>query len=185
MFNRSSLLVCKLTPIHGGQERPKKETDLSRLVGGQSNKEENLHIRLVFGSCKTNTSLHRPSRILRVYIEAFNGLSHITVQMFSITHCPPKGASLKMAATVGMVGRTYLPRPGKGVRSLQLPGSTGGHVLLMTSSNTIPFISPLHCTCTLITHQMNLCHSVGYPIMCCLNQRLIYRQFILESYSRK
>lgn len=34
-------------------------------------------MRLVLGSCKINSSLHLPSRILKVFIEALNGLSHI------------------------------------------------------------------------------------------------------------
>ena len=47
-----------------------------------------------------------------------------TVQMVQTTHYSLKAESLKMALTVGMVDRVYIPRTGEGVRSLRLPGSS-------------------------------------------------------------
>ena len=53
-----------------GREIPKKEVAHSRLVAGRFNKQGNLFIRLVLGGCKTSRSLHLPTSILKVYIEA-------------------------------------------------------------------------------------------------------------------
>ena len=73
----------------------------TRLVGGKFNKQENLHTRLVLGGCKKSGSPHQPARILKVYIEALTGFSHVYVQMVSTTHCSLKAESLKIALTVG------------------------------------------------------------------------------------
>ena len=64
-------------PYADGKERLKKEVDHSRLVGGRFNKQVNLHMRLVLGSCNMSRSLHSPARILKVYTEALTGFSHI------------------------------------------------------------------------------------------------------------
>ena len=70
-------------------------------------------MRLVLGSPTTRRSLHPATRILKVSIEALTGFSHI----FS-----PDGL-YNLAPTVGMVGRTYNPRTGEGVKRLQVPRS--------------------------------------------------------------
>ena len=44
--------------------------------------------------------------------------------MVSTTHCSLKGASLKTSPTMRIVDRTYLPKPGEGLRSLWLPRSS-------------------------------------------------------------
>lgn len=55
--------------------------------------------------------------MLKVYTEALPGFSHhITVQVVSKTHCSLKAAFLKVAHTVGMVGRAYNPRTGERIR---------------------------------------------------------------------
>ena len=59
------------------KERPKKEAGNSRLVGGSFNKQGNLHTGLAFDGCKVNISLHLPTRILKVYIEALTGFGNI------------------------------------------------------------------------------------------------------------
>ena len=47
----------------------------SRLVDGRFKKHQDLHTRLVLGSCKMSRSSHLPTRILRVYIETLTGFS--------------------------------------------------------------------------------------------------------------
>ena len=46
-----------------GKERPEKEADHSRLVGGSFSEQGNLHTKLVLGSCKMRPP-HPPTRIL-------------------------------------------------------------------------------------------------------------------------
>lgn len=48
----------KLDPYTEGNERPKKEAVHSRLVDGRFNKQRNLDMSLILGSCKTSRSLH-------------------------------------------------------------------------------------------------------------------------------
>lgn len=46
-----------------GRETPKKEKDYARFVGGDRfNKQDNLHMGFVLGSCKTSRSMHPPSK---------------------------------------------------------------------------------------------------------------------------
>lgn len=63
-----------------------------------------------------------------------------TLQTASTAHYSLEAASFEKAPTVGTVSRTYIPRTGMGVRSLQLPESssrvTGAHNLSMTSFDT-------------------------------------------------
>lgn len=61
-------------PINGGWGET-AERGHSRSVGGRVNKQENLHRRLILGSCKINRSLHLPTRTLTVYTEALKRLS--------------------------------------------------------------------------------------------------------------
>ena len=97
-----------------GKERPKKEADRSRLVGGRFNKQGNLHMRLVLGHFKTSGSLHPPPRSLKVCVEALMEFSHgyrpdgINNTLFS------QGSGLEAAPAVGMLGRMYIPRTGWG-----------------------------------------------------------------------
>ena len=62
------------------KDKPKKEVwylPTSRLVGGRFNKQGDLIARLDLGSCKTSRSSHLNIRILKVYIEALTGFSHV------------------------------------------------------------------------------------------------------------
>ena len=59
-----------------GKERPRKEANHLRLVGGRFDKQGNLHMRL-FLSDKMSTSPHPPARVLKVYIEALTRFSHV------------------------------------------------------------------------------------------------------------
>lgn len=54
----------------------KKGADNPRLVGDPFNRQRNLHMRLVQGGLKTSRS-HVPARILKVYMKAISGFSHI------------------------------------------------------------------------------------------------------------
>lgn len=71
------LLFQKLTPCMEGKESLKKEANHSRLVCGRFNKHGKLHMRFVLGGCETNRLLNLPTRILKVYLEAFTGFSHM------------------------------------------------------------------------------------------------------------
>lgn len=51
--------------------------DHSRLVGNRFALQGSLHTRFVLVTGKTSRSLHVPARILRVYIEALMGFSHV------------------------------------------------------------------------------------------------------------
>lgn len=54
MFDKHiSVFVHKLAPCIEGKRRPNKEADNSRLGGGSSNKQGNLHVRFVLGSLNT------------------------------------------------------------------------------------------------------------------------------------
>lgn len=68
--------------------RPKKEADHSVLVGAVFNKEGNLLRRLVLGGHKTSRSPHPPALILKVYIEALTGFSHVSCPGILITTLP-------------------------------------------------------------------------------------------------
>lgn len=61
------------------KENPKKEADLSRLVGDRSNKQQNLHMRLVLGSCEVGRSSHPSTGILKVDRKSLTGFSHIDI----------------------------------------------------------------------------------------------------------
>lgn len=70
----SPLVVCKVPVTHTQKSR---KANYSRLVGRSLNKQENLHTRLVLGGWKMSRSLHKHSRILRLYIEIFTGFAHV------------------------------------------------------------------------------------------------------------
>lgn len=68
----------KLAQITEGRERLKKEAGHSRVVGDRLSKKGNLYMRLAIGSHKTSGPPHSPTRILKVYREAFTGFSHLS-----------------------------------------------------------------------------------------------------------
>lgn len=155
------LLVCKtwelsgwnwkLAPVLGGQ----KET----VEAGYSRwqyvavliKQRTFFMRLVLGSCKMSRSPHLPARILNMYLESLSGFGHVfCTDGLNNTLLSPS-CILKMAPAMGNVGRMYMPK-GWGVPSLWWYRSTGGHVLLVTSSSRffflcwrIPFTVINHC----------------------------------------
>lgn len=67
--------IWNWAPYREGRERPKKESDPSRWVGGgRCNKQENLPTELVLGATRR---VDPPTRILKVYTETFTGFSHM------------------------------------------------------------------------------------------------------------
>lgn len=64
--------------------------------------------------------------------------------MVSITHCSLKAMSFSNSFYLEMMGKTYIPRTGEGVRSLGLSGSslyssTSNHIL---SRNSLQYSTP-------------------------------------------
>ena len=77
----------------GGKESLKGEPDHPRSVDGRFSEPGNLHARLVWGRCKMSRSLHPPTRISSVYIEAFT--LTCVVQVVSTTPYSVKASSLR------------------------------------------------------------------------------------------
>ena len=91
------------------KKRLRKEADHSRSVDVRVNKRGNLHRRLAIGGCKRSQSPYLPISILRAYIKAFTGFSHIYHPGgLSTTDCSHKTASLKMVPTVGTMLRKHI-----------------------------------------------------------------------------
>ena len=108
----------KLVPVRVWRDRRGR---ILRIGGGSFNKQRNLHVMFVPDSLKTNRSPHLPTRILRVYIEALTGFSHI-FSPDDLNIFLSQGCILETAPNVEMVGEMYIPRIEEGVRSLQQPG---------------------------------------------------------------
>ena len=125
----------KLAPIHKGKEKPKKEADHSRLVGGRFNKQRNSHTRFVLSNHKMSRTLHQPAVILKVYTEVLTGLSHtfstdgLNETLFS------QGCILENDSGCGHCEHNIHARAGERVRSLCL-GPPCSHIR-MTSSNSV------------------------------------------------
>lgn len=97
------MLVNKLAPAPGGQGETEERWDQSRLVGSRLNKQQNLHLRLaLLGTHKMSRSLHPPARILKVYMGAFTGFSHVEDPVDLNNILPSHGCILETAPTVGM-----------------------------------------------------------------------------------
>lgn len=96
------------------KERWKKKPDYFRLVGGGFNKKGNLHMTHVLGNHKVNRSLHLPDRNLKVYIKTLIGFSHIFSPDSLNNTLFSQGYILETAPSVGMDGRTDIPKMGRG-----------------------------------------------------------------------
>lgn len=59
-----------------GKERPKKERDHSRTIGGSFNKARELTDKACL-RCLQDESIFMPTRILKVHIDALTGFSHV------------------------------------------------------------------------------------------------------------
>lgn len=96
-----------------GQEKPKKEADQSRLIGGRFNKKGKLRVSLVFSSHKRSRSPQPPTRILKVYIEALTVLRHVFSPVGLSDALLSEGCVLEKAASMGIVDGMYIPRAGE------------------------------------------------------------------------
>ena len=118
------------------KESLKKEADHLRLESGRCSKQRNSHMRLVVGGCRTSRSLHPPDSILRFIHRPYLGSVMYTVQT-CLNHtllsqaCLPQGcgnSGWRIHSKDLEVGRSpQLPE--------SAPGSTGGHILSMTSKS--------------------------------------------------
>lgn len=111
------------------------------MVGSRYNKKRNFLTRLILGGHKMSRFPNLlPESLERGLYRAFN-----TVQMVQIPHWSLQSVSVKIAPTVGMVDRVYIPRTRKDVRSPDCPGSalgsTGSHDLSMICFNTLSFVT--------------------------------------------
>ena len=93
--------IWNWSPYKEGKERPKKEADHSRWVGGRFDKKGNLHLRLVLCGHKISRSLHPPIRILKVYIKALTGFSHVFSTDGLNTTLPSQGCVLENDSSCG------------------------------------------------------------------------------------
>lgn len=92
-------MLCKLAVSTDGKERPKKEADRSRLEAGLIS--------------KTSRLLHLLTGILKVYIEALPGFSHVfSLEGLSKTLLS-QGSILAMAARIGIMSRTCISSIGE------------------------------------------------------------------------
>lgn len=127
------LVVQKLAPNQGGPEETK---DTGRpLQTGQWHLQETKWLTSKAGlGCKTCRPLCPATRISGVYRGLIWGQSRTWPHLN--TSLPSQGHVLGAVPTVGAVGRTYVPKTGKEVRSLQLPRSA--HWSLRVTSSPWP-----------------------------------------------
>lgn len=90
-------------PLHRGQGETEDTGRDSRLLSGRFHKKGNLHMRLVLGSCKMSRCPHLTS-ILKVYIEALTGVSHIFSSEGFNNALLSKGCFLEMVPIMGNCG---------------------------------------------------------------------------------
>ena len=142
------MLACQLAPDTEGKERPKKEADLSSMVGGRFNKQGNLPMRFVLGGGgrKTSRSPHLPTRIFKV-CSGLNWIQSHTQSRWShhrigISRLHPWGNFWERGR---QVGHAFQGQGRKG-RASNCPGSAGGsttgHIFLMTFSNKKGILNP-------------------------------------------
>lgn len=126
--------------ITEGKERPKKDTVHFKSVGGRFNKWGNLHMWLVLGSPEMSRSLHLLAKI-------------------SLCFSLSQGYDLKNGSGCGNGGQIYIPRTGKGLRKLWLPGSssqvTSGHILSMTPPTECYWVKGSSVSITILSYNAN------------------------------
>lgn len=133
-----------------GKERPKEEADHSRLVGGGLISKGS-YLRTCLWCSKISRSLHLPTRILKVYIEALSGFSYIFSPNDFKNPLLPPGSVLETTPSRGMSGRKYIPGTGEGVRSLWFPRPSLQVTGWSCSPNNLPQHSiPVTSFCNLL-----------------------------------
>ena len=128
----------KLVSYTEGKERRKREADHATLARGSFNKQGNLLTRLILRGHKMSRSLHLPASVLNVYRETSVGFNQVFSSDGLNNTLLPQGCVLGTAPSVGTVDRVYIPRTEEGASNCRGPAgeSAGGHILLITSSNT-------------------------------------------------
>lgn len=121
-------------PYTEGKERPKKKAERHTLVVGGFNKQGNFLLRLVLGCHTACGSPRPPARILNVYGEALTGFSHVHSPGSLNTTITVSKLCPWVASNSGRASRTYIPKIGEGVSSLQMPESSSQVKLAITSS---------------------------------------------------
>lgn len=98
----------------------------SRRVAGGSNKQGNLHVRLVVGDCNASRPPRPPARIFKVQKEAFTGSSHMFRPDGLGSSSPSQGSVLGATLAMGTVGELgeYIAVQGQGMRWVRLPRSS-------------------------------------------------------------
>lgn len=96
----------------------------SRLLGDDFNKQENSHTRLILSCQKMSRSPHLPARILKFMLRTQQGPVHRSSPDGLNYTLLSQSCILEIAPSAGTVGRIYIPSPGEGRRSLQLPRSS-------------------------------------------------------------
>lgn len=129
------VLVCKLHPVHRGQEKS-EERGHSRLVSSRLNKQRNLLMRLAWvDTCRVD--LCTDPQNLKVYAEAFTALRCVYHPVILTPHslqlCPWNSSHHGNGEqNTQTKDREWGGAPNHWDPAL---GSTGGHTLLMTSSS--------------------------------------------------
>ena len=122
-----------------GKERPKRERDHSRSVGGRFDKQGNLLPRLVLEAASRG-DLHTCPQNLK---SSYGGLNWILSRTPSrCSQHPPLSRPCRWNSSHwGNCMWSVHSKDRGGARNLRLPGSgwrvTGSHILLMTSSNSM------------------------------------------------
>ena len=122
-------------PYTEGKEKLKKVADHSRLVGGRFNNQRNLlHMRLVIDGPKRSRSPYTLTRILKVYIEALTGFSHITNPDGLNNTVFSQGCILESISHCGNTGqRVHSEDRGGGVEPLTAWVYFSGQLAVMSS----------------------------------------------------
>lgn len=104
-----------------------------KMVSGGFNKQGDLHMSLDLGRCKTSRLFPGTSQSYQCIQRPYLGSVPCITQMVSNTHGSFKAMSLKMAFTMGTVGRTCISRTGEGVISLISRVQLAGQPVVMPS----------------------------------------------------
>lgn len=126
--------LCVSTDSTGKSWR-KRRTTLDGYVAGLTSKRP--HIWNFSWAAARNRSPGLSTKILKV-IWRLTGFSQYTIQMVFTTHCSLKAMSLKMAPTMGTMGRVYVPRTEEWVKNLPLPRSSSGQQVTISSWWSLP-----------------------------------------------
>ena len=103
------------SPQINSETGPPYTKSKERQVGGNFNKQRNLHMQLITGLCthSPESSEYREFSALFIHVQYPSGLN---------TTLLSQGCVLEMAQSMGIVGGSYIVRAGRGERNLCLLG---------------------------------------------------------------